>query len=150
MSRRNCALGTLLISGSALYCATLIAFATNFNTVLPQVRTDEEANRAPETRVNATNSPNVQPGTSKPPSVTAPLRVDTLPKDFEPKPQAHEHYLTPEAAAEAGIEPPTPLLKAQKAAETKGKERESLPPAPLDVAPVSPLEVEKQEVAAQS
>lgn len=41
--------------------------------------------------------------------------MDTLPKDFEPKPQTQEHYLNPQEAAEAGIEPPTPILKAQRA-----------------------------------
>lgn len=121
----------------------------NMNRPLEEARTDEEAPRPAGPEMTVTSPPTVQPGTSKPPSVTRPLRVDTLPKDFEPKPQAQEHYLTPEQAAEAGIEPPTPLLKAQRAAETaaeaKGKEKESLPLAPLDVAPVSPLEVEKHE-----
>lgn len=124
---------------SVLYAATLVAFATNINRPVEETRTDEESSRP-----TATSSLSVQPGTSKPPSVTQPLRVNTLPKDFEPKPQTQEHYLTPEQAAEAGIEPPTPLLKAQRAAQDKGKEKETLPLAPLDVAPVSPFEIEKQ------
>lgn len=65
----------------------------------------------------------IQPGSPTPPAITAPLRVDTLPKDFEPRPQTQSHYLNPEDASQAGIEPPTPILKAQAA--QKGKEKET-------------------------
>ena len=57
-------------------------------------------------------------------AITHRLRVNTLPKDFEPKPQTQEHYLPPEQAAEAGIEPPTPVLRAQMAERKKEKEKE--------------------------
>lgn len=116
----------------------------------PHAATDEEAQTttAPPPRTSTNNSV-VQPGTPTPPAVTQPLRVDTLPKDFEPKPQTQEHYLTPEQAAEAGIEPPTPVLRAQTAekqrermAIDKGKKKEQAlaPEASRDRSPVSPLE----------
>ena len=116
----------------------------------PHSATDEEAQATatPPPRTN-TNHSVVQPGSPTPPALTQPLRVDTLPKDFEPKPQTQEHYLTPEQAAEAGIEPPTPVLRAQAAEKQresmgvdKGKEKvqASTPEASRDRSPVSPLE----------
>ena len=107
-------------------------------------------------RTNTTGTANtIQSGPPNPPAISAPLRVDTLPKEFEPKPQTQQHYLTPEQAAEAGIEPPTPILKAQmaekekeKLEEGKGKQNESLASGALslkEISPVSPLVMEKQE-----
>jgi len=142
-----------------LYGLTLITFSMNMskpqsNALASHTATDEEAQtttaRPPRTN---TNNSIVQPGSPTPPSVTQPLRVDTLPKDFEPKPQTQEHYLTPEQAAEAGIEPPTPVLRAQAAekqresvALEKRKEQEqaSTLQGSRDRSPVSPLE-EKEE-----
>lgn len=142
-----------------LYGITLITFSMNMskpqsNALASHTATDEEAQTttAPPPRTNTNNSI-VQPGSPTPPSVTQPLRVDTLPKDFEPKPQTQEHYLTPEQAAEAGIEPPTPVLRAQAAekqresvALEKRKEQEqaSTPQGSRDRSPVSPLQ-EKEE-----
>jgi len=118
----------------------------------PQATVDEEAptTSAPPPSTNTTNSA-IQPGSPMPPAITQPLRVDTLPKDFEPKPQTQAHYLTPEQAAEAGIEPPTPVLRAQAAEKQKesmavDKEKEkqkSKSPAlePVrDHSPISPLD----------
>lgn len=69
-----------------------------------------------------------------PRSFTTPLRIDSLPKDFEPKLQKQEFYLSPEEGTEAGIEPPTPVLRALRVGRVeegkgesemgKGKERE--------------------------
>lgn len=44
-----------------------------------------------------------------------PLQIETLPKDFELKPQKQTYYSTTEEASEAGIEPPTPVLRAMAA-----------------------------------
>ena len=69
--------------------------------------------------------------------------------------------MTPEQAAEAGIEPPTPILKAQmaekekekeKIEEGKGKQNEALATGALslkEISPVSPLVMEKQETNEQ-
>lgn len=116
---------------------------------------DEEAHTetVPPSRTN-TNISVVQPGAAMPPAVTQPLRVNTLPKDFEPKPQRQEHYLTPAQAAEAGIEPPTPVLRAQiaekdktQAARDEDTEKAGAPVPEIKRAssPVSPLEQEKEE-----
>ena len=87
--------------------------------------TDEEAHTVTVVPARTyTSSSAFQPGSAMPPVITQPLRVNTLPKDFEPKPQTQEHYLSPEQAAEAGIEPPTPVLRAQMAEKERMKEDE--------------------------
>lgn len=68
----------------------------------PRSSTEETADSAPHI-------------SSLPLAITTPLRIDVLPKDFEPRPQAQGHYSTPEQAADAGIEPPTPVVKARMA-----------------------------------
>lgn len=65
------------------------------------------------------------PPSATPPVTTRPLRVDTLPKDFEPKPQKQEYYLSLEEATEAGIEPPTPIFRAQMVARKMERERQN-------------------------
>lgn len=141
-----------------MYGVTLIVFSMNMTKPqddAPQPATDEEARptTTPPPRTNTASSV-VQPGSPLPPSVTQPLRVDTLPKDFEPLPQTQEHYLTPEQAAEAGIEPPTPVLKAQMAEKEKEKSPVEKGKARADTlapeverasSPVSPLEQEKEK-----
>lgn len=114
----------------ALYAATFLTFALNFN----KPATQSQAGSDEETPANVSNSDSdtaaAQPISPMAPAFTQPLRVDTLPKDFEPKPQTQEHYLTPEQAAAAGIEPPTPILRAQQAERDrdieKGKDAISL------------------------
>ncbi|KAK5091200.1 hypothetical protein LTR05_001380 [Lithohypha guttulata] len=109
----------------ALYTATLFAFTINFNKppIASNTTTDEENQPSFTADISRNDSPTIQPGTARPPSVTQSLRVNTLPKDFEPKPQAQEHYLTPQQAAEAGIEPPTPIMKVQAIEKENGKEK---------------------------
>lgn len=130
-----------------MYGTTLATFAMNFHSTTaetsasdpaapPTTTHDEESqtqaqSEARSSRSNTTpttttglNSnpvhPQIQP-TTTPPSLTEPLRVNTLPKDFEPHPQKQEYYSTPEEASEAGIEPPTPLLRAMTAEGKIGK-----------------------------
>ena len=89
---------------------------------------DQEAQTA---QTNTALSPSaLQPGSPTPQAVTEPLRVNTLPKDFEdcePKPQSLFHHLTPQQGADAGIEPPTPVLRAIKDREGRtSRDSESL------------------------
>ena len=101
-----------------MYAITVALFSMNLSRsrTAPMPVDDEE--RRMVGRRQSDQHPSVAPeqsGNPRPPAVAEPLRVNTLPRDFEPKPQTQEHYLNPEDAANAGIEPPTPVLKAQMA-----------------------------------
>lgn len=101
-----------------MYAATFIIFALNFNkpaSQLQEISDEEMLSDAGDNNIDATAAQSISPITLLTPAFMQPLRVDTLPKDFEPRPQTQQHYLTPEQAAAAGIEPPTPVLRAQQA-----------------------------------
>ena len=113
---------------SVLYAATVAIFSHNLHKAAITTQTQSNDVETPEIISAApvrtdTAMSQIQPGSPTPPAITAPLRVDTLPKDFEPRSQIQSHCPNPEDASQAGIEPPTPILKVQAA--QKGKEKET-------------------------
>lgn len=129
---------------SIMYAVTLATFTMNFHTdTLPSEHAGHHSSstsRAPndvemqvQPRLNRsnidTNTNNFIPTathsspTATHPSLTEPLRINSLPRDFEPKPQKQESYLSPEEATEAGIQPPTPVMRAMRIGKEKEKEK---------------------------
>lgn len=130
-----------------MYAVTLATFILNFHSITSESRdrsstsavtNDEEMQVRTEasphhvnTSTNQNESSTLPITTSTtisssmtPPPFTTPLRISSLPKDFEPRPQEQEFYLSPEQATEAGIEPPTPVLRALRVERESAKEVE--------------------------
>lgn len=115
-----------------MYAVTLSTFTLNFNSNTSEGthhssptsthHNDEEIQLQTVPPRHSNANTNVTPPTPTSPAITTPLDISSLPKDFEPKPQKQEFYLSPAEATEAGIEPPTPVLRALRV--EKGQERD--------------------------
>jgi hypothetical protein len=122
---------------SIMYAVTLATFATNFHNDTPdhttspstrpndeemQVRTSPHSTNNTNTTNSIPKSPptNLTPGILLP-LITAPLDINSLPRESEPNPQKQEYYLSPEEGMNAGIRPPTPVMRAIMAEKEKGK-----------------------------
>lgn len=119
---------------SIMYAVTLATYTLNFHNDIPEhvrnssstaTRTDDEEMQlqtVPPHHSSTNANTDHNPPTPTSPAITTPLDINALPKDFEPKPQKQGFYLDPAEATEAGIEPPTPLLRALRLEKEREKE----------------------------